>query len=159
MEIRQDDGTVLFRHDYADLNNVMGTEAMLYRVGGKTYLVIEENGYMDGSEERFRSYTIYLIDSKANTIKELKRSSCVRAYPNPARKGEVVTMEIPIAEDKASQREVCVTSVDGRTVTRMSVEAGVRTVQIPIQRIPSGVYNFTLTEKGRVVENSRIIVR
>lgn len=51
------------------------------------------------------------------------------------------------------------TSVDGRTVTRMSVEAGVRTVQIPIQRIPSGVYNFTLTEKGRVVENSRIIVR
>lgn len=159
LEIRQDDGTVLFRHDYADLNNVMGTEAMLYRVGGKTYLVIEENGYMDGSEERFRSYTIYLIDSKANTIKELKRSSCVRAYPNPARKGEVVTMEIPIAEDKASQREVCVTSVDGRTVTRMSVEAGVRTVQIPIQRIPSGVYNFTLTEKGRVVENSRIIVR
>ena len=84
LEIRQDDGTVLFRHDYADLNNVMGTEAMLYRVGGKTYLVIEENGYMDGSEERFRSYTIYLIDSKANTIKELKRSSCVRAYPNPA---------------------------------------------------------------------------
>ena len=63
LEIRQDDGTVLVRHDYADLNNVMGTEAMLYRVGGKTYLVIEENGYMDGSEERFRSYTIYLIDS------------------------------------------------------------------------------------------------
>ena len=70
------------------LNNVHGdTEAMLYRVRWETYLVIEENGYMDGSEERFRSYTIYLIDSKANTIKELKRSSCVRAYPNLARKG------------------------------------------------------------------------
>ena len=106
LEIRQDDGTVLFRHAYADLNNVMGTEAMLYRVGGKTYLVIEENGYMDGSEERFRTYTIYLIDSKAKTIKDLKHTTCVRAYPNPARKGEVVTMEIPIAEDKASQREV-----------------------------------------------------
>lgn len=159
LEVRQDDGTVLFRHDYADMNNVMGTGVMLYRVGGKAYLVIQERGYMDGLEELYNSYTIYSIDSKASKITELKRSSSVRAYPNPARKGEMVTMELPDAGGGESQREVRVSSMEGRMLWQQRVGAGERTVQVPLGGMPVGVYHFTVVEEGKPVATERIVVR
>lgn len=159
LEIRQDDGTVLFRHDYADMYNVMGTSAMLYRVGGKAYLVIQERGYMNGSEELYNSYTVYSIDSKASKITELKRSSSVRAYPNPARKGEMVTMELPDAGGGKCQREVRVSSMEGRMLWQQRVGAGERAVQVPLGGVPARVYHFTVVEDGKPVATERIVVR
>lgn len=105
------------------------------------------------------TYTVYSIDAEADKITELKTSRGVRAYPNPVGRGEMVTVELPTAEGETGQRAVCVTSMDGRVLLKESVAADERTVQVPVQGMPSGVYNFTLTEDGRVVENSRIIVK
>ena len=150
---------VLFRHDYVDMNNVMSTGVMLYRVGGKAYLVIQERGYMNGLEELHNSYTVYSIDSKASKITELKRSSSVRAYPNPARKGEMVTMELPDVGSEEKQREVRVSSMEGRMLWQQRVGAGERAVQVPLGGVPAGVYHFTVVEDGKPVATERIVVR
>lgn len=159
LEIRQDDGTVLFRHDYVDMNNVMSTGVMLYRVGGKAYLVIQERGYMNRLEELHNSYTVYSIDSKTSKITELKRSSSVRAYPNPVRKGEMVTMELPDVGSRERQREVRVSSMEGRMLWQQRVGAGERAVQVPLGGVPAGVYHFTVVEDGKPVATERIVVR
>lgn len=159
LEIRQDDGTVLFRHDYADIINVMSTDVALYRVGGKTYLVVFESGYDNPDEGQSYSYTVYSIDSKASKITELKRSSSVRAYPNPARKGEMVTMELPDVGSGEIQREVRVSSMEGRMLWQQRVGAGERAVQVPLGGVPAGVYHFTVVEDGKPVATERIVVR
>ena len=135
-----------------------GGEPKLYCIGERKYLVIYAT-YIEGEQRYSYTYTVYSIDAEADKITELKTSRGVRAYPNPVGRGEMVTVELPTAEEEAGQRTVCVTSMDGRVLLKESVAAGERTVQVPVQGMPSGVYNFTLTEDGRVVENSRIIVK
>lgn len=152
IEIRQDDGTVLFRHEGA------ASKTMLYHVGKKSYLVVYEQS-RDSDGLYHYSYTVYSIDSKASKITELKRSTSVRAYPNPVRKGEMVTMELPDVGSGEIQREVRVSSMEGRMLWQQRVGAGERAVQVPLGGVPAGVYHFTVVEDGKSVATERIVVR
>lgn len=152
LEIRQDDGTVIFRHD----NEYDAGGAILYYVGGKTFMVVYEH-----SSETYRyKYTVYSVVKETSDISYVKSvSGHLRTYPNPVRKGGMVTIELPVEGTAGVERDVRITSMDGRTLMRKQVGAGERTIQVPLQGMASGVYNFTLTENGRAVENNRIIVR
>ena len=152
LEIRQDDGTVIFRHD----NEYGAGDAILYYVGGKTFMVVYEQ-----SSETYRyKYTVYSVAKETSDISYVKSvSGHLRTYPNPVRKGGMVTIELPEGRIAGVERDVRITSMDGRTLMCKQVGAGERTIQVPLQGMASGVYNFTLTENGRAVENNRIIVR
>ncbi len=52
-----------------------------------------------------------------------------------------------------------ITDSNGRAIARRRVEAGQTNVPVTTDRMGSGVYNITLTEKGQKVENARIIVK
>ena len=160
LEIRQDDGTVIFRHEYS---NEAGSSVegwpKIYKVGGKAFLMICEQIFHP-SEPSYNKYTIYSVSKEASEIAYVKTlAGALRAYPNPARKGGILTMEFPKAQDADARREVRVTSMDGQTLLCHPVAADAHTVQIPLRRMNAGIYNFTLTENGQVVENSRIVVR
>lgn len=151
IELRQEDGTVLFRHEYAKQQETINYVIGVYDFGDKIYLSIAEDG---------SGYVFYSIEKSTSSVSKVKSlPGMLRAYPNPARSGEVLTMDLPEAGAADARRDVRVTSMDGRTMMRQQVGRGERQVQIPLRRMPAGVYNFTLTENGRVVENSRIVVR
>lgn len=151
IELRQEDGTVLFRHEYAKQQETVYYSVEVYDIGDKVYLSIEET---------VSGCVFYSIDKSTSSVSKVKSlPGMLRAYPNPARSGEVLTMDLPEAGAADARRDVRVTSMDGRTMMRQQVGRGERQVQIPLRRMPAGVYNFTLTENGRVVENSRIVVK
>ena len=151
IELRQEDGTALFRHEYAEQQETNSYRVEVYDIGDKVYLSIGEYG---------SGYVFYSIDKSTSSVSKVKSlPGMLRAYPNPARSGEVLTIDLPEAGAADARRDVRVTSMDGRTMMRQQVGCGERQVQIPLRRMPAGVYNFTLTENGRVVENSRIVVK
>lgn len=151
IELRQEDGTVLFRHDYSEDPEYGTSDCFMIDLGEKVYLVLGTGNFES---------VFYSIDKSTSSVSKVKSlPGMLRAYPNPARSGEVLTMDLPEAGAADARRDVRVTSMDGRTMMRQQVGRGERQVQIPLRRMPAGVYNFTLTENGRVVENSRIVVK
>lgn len=153
VELRQEDGTVLWKYDY-NLQTEWSGEFFVYDINGCRYLALEDKV---GDDYKI---IFFSIDKSGNSIQEVNSMpGFLRAYPNPVRNGEVVTMELPEPETDGAQRNVSITGMDGRTVRTIRVGTEERSVQVPLSQMSSGVYNFTLTENGRVVENSRIVVR
>ena len=137
-----------------NLNRLLGSAEVVYgyELSGKKYFAIYDMGK--------EAYVFFAVGKGGTSISEVREMpGLLRAYPNPARRGETVTMELPEAGTEGAQRNVRITGMDGRTIQSVRVGAGERSVQVPLSRMSAGVYNFTLTENGRVVENSRIVVR
>lgn len=156
VEVRQDDGTVLLRCDFEGGSFGQDVRTILYNVGGKTFLLVAGTGYT-GSIFQTKSW-IYSIDKKANKISEVKTMSGMRAYPNPLRKGETVTIQLPSSCKEGSEHDVRIVSMDGRVLLQKRVGADERSAQIPLQGFVSGIYNFTVVEDGRPVETQRVMV-
>ena len=62
-------------------------------------------------------------------------------------------------ENSNVARELVVTGVNGQLVECRYIPAGVNSVQIPASMLRSGMYNFTLQQKGQVVDNGKVIVK
>ena len=79
---------------------------------------------------------------------------------SPALAGRNSTVNVTLdAETVKNGGELIITDSNGRTVGRSHVEAGQTSVPVTTDRMGSGVYNITLTEKGQKVENAHIIVK
>ena len=156
LELKQEDGTVLFTHNKS-IEDTYEIYPYFFRLDDRDYLIIEE--YSDPYGYRYTTYTIYAIDKNASTIAEVNSIKGLRAWPNPAEKNGTLTMELPESQNENMERDIRVTSMDGRLMWQQRVSSGSGSVQIPLRGMNSGIYNFTLTEGGRVIENSRIIVK
>ena len=154
VEIRQEDGTVLFRCDYGGMS-FSETLQYLYDVGGKKFLVLYGEGFV-GDEYQYKSW-IYSVDKEADKIMEVKTLSGLRAWPSPLQKGETLTVQLPAASGNG--RNVRVVSMDGRVLSQREVAADERSIQLPLQGVPAGVYNLAVEESGRPVAVQRIIVQ
>lgn len=152
VELRKEDGTKLWRYDYSEKTMGHAGDVYGYELSGKKYFAIYDRGK--------EAYVFFAVGKGGTSISEVREMpGLLRAYPNPAQRGETVTMELPEAGTEGAQRNVRITGMDGRTIQSVRVGVGERSVQVPLSRMSAGVYNFTLTENGRVVENSRIVVR
>lgn len=145
------------RHDVMseDGNVIMSIHAyILYRFflyGGKVYVCTLEYT-PDGKKESF-----YAIDAQTNAIQTVQ-ADFVKIFPRMAGRGESITVETA-GEAAGQRREVVVTSMDGRIVSRVAVPAGETVTHINTSRMAGGVYNFTVYAGGKNIENGKIVIR
>lgn len=107
----------------------------------------------------YEEYTvIYSIDKNASSVKKIASTPAMRVSPALAERNSTVNVTLD-AETVKNGGELIITDSNGRTISRSHVEAGQTSVPVTTDRMGSGVYNITLTEKGQKVENARIIVK
>ena len=68
-------------------------------------------------------------------------------------------VEVDLGRECEKQCEIVVTSVEGKTYMRQTVSVGTKTVNINTNRLVNGIYNFSIIEEGKVVDNGKIIIR
>ena len=78
--------------------------------------------------------------------------------PAMPRKNTSVTVEFG-EESVKKGGQLMITDMNGRTVYRNAVAPGETSVRVPLRRMESGVYNVTLTNDGKKMETSKLIVR
>ena len=143
-DVLSEDGNVVMSIPCSDLES-------FFLFGGKVYACVEEDT-PDGEKESF-----YLIDSQTNSIQAVS-ADFVKIFPRMAGRGESITVET--SSDAAGQRrEVVVTAMDGRIVSRVAVPAGETVTRISTSRMAGGVYNFTVYAGGKKIENGKIVIR
>ena len=101
---------------------------------------------------------IYSIDKNASSVKKIASTPAMRVSPALAERNSTVNVTLD-AETVKNGGELIITDSNGRTIGRSHVEAGQTSVPVTTDRMGSGVYNITLTEKGQKVETARIIVK
>ncbi len=119
--------------------------------GGKLYACIIE--YTPDSEKE----SLYAIDAQTNAIQTVQ-ADFVKIFPRMAGRGESITVETA-GEAAGQRREVVVTAMDGRIVSRVAVPAGETVTHINTSRMAGGVYNFTVYAGGKNIENGKIVIR
>ena len=99
---------------------------------------------------------IYSIDKSTTTVNNMAATPAMRVSPTLVNRNSTVNVTLG---SKTDGGELIITDSNGRAIARCLVEAGQTTVPVTTDRMTSGVYNITLTEKGQKVENARIIVK
>ena len=118
---------------------------------------IEEDDYTE--DYLYEEYmVIYSIDKNASSVKKIASTPAMRVSPALAERNSTINVTLD-AETVKNGGELIITDSNGRTIGRSHVEAGQTSVPMTTDRMGSGVYNITLTEKGQKVENARIIVK
>lgn len=132
--------------------------ARILKWGDNHYFSVYSSSYDESS--RTTSYTsdIYLIEKETNSVRKVNAAPLMSVMPVLAEPNSTVNVTLD-AETVKNGGELIITDSNGRTVGRSYVEAGQTSVPVTTDRMGSGVYNITLTEKGQKVENARIIVK
>lgn len=121
----------------------------IYIIDGETYFV------SDGRKENDEYYTIYIYhyDKQTNAIEQVQefKSSTIR------KNNDIV--EIDLGQECDNKCEIIVTSVAGEQCARKQVAAGTRVVNIDTRGFANGIYNFSIMDNGKVVNNGKIIIR
>lgn len=122
------------------------------------------NDYGNGisfSEHRGYSFIVdhqlFRIDKSANAVPEIKAVGSMRIFPNPVLKSEPVTVEL--GDNDNSGRNIIITSSSGQRVSQTPVGKGETSVKFNTSNMSTGVYNFSVIEKDKVVNNSKVIVK
>lgn len=136
---------------------------MIFKWGANHYLAIRSQFRGDYIEEYYGyeytySWNIYLIENETNSVRKVNAAPLMSVMPVLAERNSTVNVTLD-AETAKNGGELIITDSNGRTVGRSYVEAGQTSVPVTTDRMGSGVYNITLTEKGQKVENARIIVK
>ena len=82
----------------------------------------------------------------------------MQLFPTHPVRGEMITLHLnpqlaPVAHD------VIVTSLSGTVVARYRLAAGETQAFLPSGNLEKGLYNFTVYENGKHVDNGKVIVR
>ena len=127
---------------------------MVIHINGKSYLrIVEDHGDW--------TYTTHFlkIEKNANRIQEIRQvKGRMNITPTIADRDSQITITLN-EENSNVARELVVTGVNGQLVGRRDIPAGENSVQIPASMLRSGMYNFTLQQKGQVVDNGKVIVK
>lgn len=161
-QIVSEDGNVLAtldveENDYCNLAILMWDEDVYLAT------IIEKKVESDDEEDyydRYETYMVlYTIDKNTTNISKINATApAMRVSPALANRNSTINVTL---DGEAATRggEHIITDSNGRTIGRSRVEAGQTNVPVTTNRMGSGVYNITLTEKGQKVDNARIIVK
>ena len=131
-------GKILWQIDAKD------SYAYIYKWHGKYYLYTES--------------ALYLIDKESTGLKTVQNTGSMKVFPTLAGPSDAITIELNAAGGN-TLRHLYISDAAGRIVDSRTVEAGKNSVSVDGGRFRSGMYNFTLEENGRIVDNGKIIVR
>ena len=160
-KIVSEDGTTL--HELiinTEKDNDMEVDADVLTFGDKNYLMVssyrdtDEEGYTD---EVTRFYEIKKSGTGASIQKVREMRGGMNIRPTVANRDEQIT--ITLDDNKDVARELIITGVNGQLVERRTIPAGENTIQMNAAMMRSGMYNFTLQKKGKVVDNGKVIVK
>lgn len=119
------------------------------------YVFFGDNKYLCLLEKINGEYydVYYRIDSSTNSIEQVGEP--VRAKMSV--RNEVVAIEFK--EPVKEQCELIVSDATGKQYEKIFVEAGSANINYDTRALAAGIYNFTVVNKGKVVENGKIVVR
>lgn len=152
LEIVNEDNEVLTTIECPE-NSDYKSYPYILKWDGSFYFAIMSRDY-----ENTYSWNIYLIEKATNSIRKVNTAPLMSVMPVLAKRNSTVNVTLD-AETVKNGGELIITDSNGRTVGRSYVDAGQTSVPVTTDRMGSGVYNITLTEKGKKVENARIIVK
>lgn len=123
----------------------------IYIADGEIYF--KQNEYTNENDEYTCTMYIYRYDKQTNAIEQVQefKSSTIR------KNNDIV--EIDLGQECDNKCEIIVTSVAGEQCARKQVAAGTRVVNIDTRGFANGIYNFSIMDNGKVVNNGKIIIR
>ena len=148
MEIVSEDGNII-----ANFDGLVDVELLIWN--GKYYLTGEYGWDEDTKTGR---YAFYEINPNVNGITRVSSEAFMHILPAMPKKNTSVTVELG-EESVKNGGQLMITDMSGRTVYRNAVAPGETSIRVPLNRMASGVYNVTLTNKGQKVEGSKLIIR
>lgn len=106
-----------------------------------------------------RDDTVYTLRSNESAAETALVASSVRSrvYPNPARKSDVLTIEL--ARPASAGTEVELFGVNGSAALKIKVAEGAVSVPFDAGRLSSGTYVYSVNVDGTSVEQGKIIIR
>ena len=145
-------GTIPIKGTYYDSDALQ-----LYKWNNKYYFCYyDEMENEEGEEIGYDCY--YQFTPKTTEIKKIDAPVMFRMMPQVAKRNE--TVEIEIAEEAIENGgEIVVTDMSGRKVYTRTVRNGEKTLNMPVNRLSSGVYGVSFITKGKKIESSKLIVR
>lgn len=147
IEVVSEDGNVIASFDAGDTE---GGDLIIWE--GKRYL-----RFYDYSGEE-NAYKFYEINPNGSGITRASSATFMHILPAMPKKNTSVTVEFG-EESVKKGGQLMITDMNGRTVYRNAVAPGETSVRVPLRRMESGVYNVTLTNDGKKMETSKLIVR
>lgn len=147
IEVVSEDGNVIASFDAGDTD---GGDLIIWE--GKRYL-----RFYDYSGEE-NAYKFYEITPNGSGITRASSAAFMHILPAMPKKNTSVTVEFG-EESVKKGGQLMITDMNGRTVYRNAVAPGETSVRVPLRRMESGVYNVTLTNDGKKMETSKLIVR
>lgn len=132
------------------------------KIGDKIYFSVPMGSTIAEKEwwyENCTSYRWYEICKETNSINFVRETrATMNITPTIANRDTQITITLN-DENSNVARELIVTGVNGQLVEHRDIPAGENSVQIPASMLRSGMYNFTLQQKGQVVDNGKVIVK
>ena len=68
-------------------------------------------------------------------------------------------VNIEFKEPIVNDCELIVTTVDGRICKKALISSGSESVKYDTRDLAKGIYNFTVVQSGKIVENGKIVIR
>ncbi len=152
--IRDNDNDVyvLYNEDGREVISLSAKNTWLYLLffHGKWYV-------MDWADNK--SPIVYTLRSNESAAETALVASSVRSrvYPNPARKSDVLTIEL--AGPASARTEVELFGVNGSAALKIKVAEGAVSVPFNAGHLSSGTYVYSVNVDGTSVEQGKIIIR
>ena len=116
--------------------------------GGDMYVA---GYYEDENFDECRS--IYRINTATNSVEQIAEAAPIKISANR----NLVNIEFkePIGNDC----ELIITTADGRICKKALISSGSESVKYDTRDLAKGIYNFTVVQSGKIVENGKIVIR
>ena len=150
--VMSSDGSVIKEIDFEEgfLLDEYSNDQYLIVMGNKTYIAIDGE-YNDG-EDNQRGIVFYLVDGKETAIKQVKTAPIKMKVTKRAN-----TIDVHLSNtDQPSN--IVVTNMNGMTLAKQNARAGQSEVMINTTA-PSGVYNVSRIQNGKVVDSSKVVLK
>ena len=153
VQILSSDSTVIYDIDFGNEFEADEYDCQymtIITIGGKTYLVVK--GHSNINDDNTDCTMFYRIDKQTHSIQQI---SNVPITMRARQKNSTINIQL---SDTSEDSEIIMSNPSGTTVAETFVPAGENSVSLKA-RIPKGVYNITRFQKGKNVENAKILIK
>lgn len=109
------------------------------------------NGYLSTSDIRRGEYTLAYRD-RSLSVGSIENNPLIQVFPNPAKENLTIQNSFP--------GEMALQVIDslGRIVSAYSIEADSKSISIPVQHLPKGVYVLRFSNEKKILHQNKIVL-
>lgn len=116
-------------------------------------MTVGQKNYIYEWDRETESYTLYAIENKPNSLVSVRKVQNIRVFPNPVNRGETLHFQLT----EGSIDNVNVYNVAGATELR--TVGGEGTLEVPADRLSTGVHPYTVTDNAGNTHSGKVIVK